>query len=208
MWQDYQGLARRRNTASYCSRSANAAAKVFLVQHSIILQAWFDDVFCIGAVRSGQTELAPLLKGLWVQAPWTWWRWTDLHFNGLCYSAWKVALCMENKRQAIGSPTVTQCSSEDSGPLVRCYAVQIHISDVVAVTVVQWLGSKDKACHKWDGHRWCAWCNDSRLKLVKRSQCFSLGYKQQTNSLRESKQRQICISFRVLCHCSVFWTVL
>lgn len=64
MWQEYHDLARGRNAASYCSWPVNAAAKVFLVQHSIILQAWFDDVFLIGAVCCGQIELALLLKGL------------------------------------------------------------------------------------------------------------------------------------------------
>lgn len=71
MWQEYHGLANRRNAASHRSWLVNAAAKVFLVQYSIILQAWFDDVFLIGAVCCGQIELVPLLKSLQMQAPWT-----------------------------------------------------------------------------------------------------------------------------------------
>lgn len=39
------------NAASHRSWPVNAAAKVFLVQRSIILRAWFDDAFLIGAVR-------------------------------------------------------------------------------------------------------------------------------------------------------------
>lgn len=56
-------LARRGNAASHRSWPVNAAAKVFSVQHSIILRAWFDDAFLIGAVRCGQIELDPLLIG-------------------------------------------------------------------------------------------------------------------------------------------------
>lgn len=63
MWQEYHGLADKRNAASCCSWPVNAAVKVFLVQHSIIRQAWFDDVLLIAAVCCGLIELAPLLKG-------------------------------------------------------------------------------------------------------------------------------------------------
>lgn len=45
MWQEYRGSARGINAASHCPWPVNAAAKVFLVQQSVTLQAWFDDVF-------------------------------------------------------------------------------------------------------------------------------------------------------------------
>lgn len=43
-----------RNAASHSSRLVNAAAKVFLAQHSIILPVWFYHVSLIGAVGCGK----------------------------------------------------------------------------------------------------------------------------------------------------------
>lgn len=57
--QGSPALAGRGSAPSDCLWAVNAAAKVFLVQHSTILQAEFDDVSLIGAVGCGQIELAP-----------------------------------------------------------------------------------------------------------------------------------------------------